>query len=63
MIGWYLVIGILYATYNMLFRTMDTDGGWFIPYAWIFGWPICWLGLLTVWIKKTRTKWKQKNGK
>ena len=50
----YFLIGVLYWTYNLIFRKLHTKNepgdGWTLVPLWLFGWPICFIVLFSIWI-------------
>ena len=46
MIGYYILIGLIYTLINTFIRKLDTDGDWTLPFVWIFIWPVCFIGLI-----------------
>lgn len=59
--GIYFIVGILYALINGVFRKINTDGDWLLSIVWIIAWPLCFIGLIAVFIQdKFKFKFKRK---
>lgn len=54
--GFYFLIGLIYAIINGAVRQIDTDGDWFLAVVWIILWPIGILSLIAAFIQKKVTK-------
>jgi len=48
----YFLIGMGYTFINGFVRKLDTDGDWLLPMFWLLMWPIAFLGLATIGVKK-----------
>ena len=52
----YLGIGIVYTLVNGLYRKLDTDSDWGLPFLWMFLWWVCFIALFIQYIGKKINK-------
>jgi hypothetical protein len=55
---WYFLIGLIYTIINGMVRKLDTDDDFLLPMVWFLLWPIAFISLFFVGMKKLISKIK-----
>jgi hypothetical protein len=57
---YYILVGLLYWAINIFVRKLhrknEEGEGWFLSPFWLFGWPLCFLILISIWIERVVIK-------